>query len=57
MEIEYPYIYRDLPDEPGNSRDTTLEFAITGILTLFSIHLHDRPAIKTPISRLNSNSS
>jgi hypothetical protein len=36
-EKEYPYIYRDLSDEPGNSRDTTLKFAMTGTLTLFSI--------------------
>lgn len=54
--MEYPYIYRDLPDEPGNSRDTTLKFATTGTL-LFSIHSHNQPATKTPISRLKGNSS
>jgi len=52
-----PYIYRDRPDKTGNSRDTTLKFAMTGTLTLFSIHLHDHPAIKTPISRVKGNSS
>jgi hypothetical protein len=30
---------------------------MSGTLTLFSIHLHNHPAIKTPVSRLKGNSS
>jgi len=37
--------------------DTTLKFAMTGTVTLFTIHLHNQAAIKTPISRLKGNSS
>ena len=56
--MECPYIYRrDLPDTSVHSRDTTLKFAMTGTLTLFSIHLHNQSAIKTGISRIKSNSS
>jgi hypothetical protein len=51
-EIEYLYTYRDFPDAPGNSRDTTLKFAVAGTLTSVSIHLHNHSTIRTPTGRL-----
>jgi hypothetical protein len=57
MEIEYLYVYRDLPESPGNSTDTTLKPAVAGTLTLVSIHFHNHSAIRTPTGRLKGKSN